>query len=48
MRLSRSTGGVDLVEIEESPTLMYNLTIAEVHTFVVGQGEWFVHNASMT
>lgn len=23
---------------------MYNLTVAEVHTFIVGEGEWVVHN----
>ena len=23
---------------------MYNLTVAEVHTFAVGEGDWVVHN----
>ena len=24
---------------------MYNLTVAEAHTFFVGDGQWLVHNA---
>ncbi len=24
---------------------MYNLTVAEAHTFFVGAGQWLVHNA---
>ncbi|MCB0107996.1 MAG: hypothetical protein KDE53_18870, partial [Caldilineaceae bacterium] len=23
---------------------MYNLTVAEAHTFFVGDGQWLVHN----
>jgi hypothetical protein len=27
---------------------MYNLTVAEVHTFIMGEGEWVVHNCDGT
>jgi hypothetical protein len=32
------------IQIEALPQAMYNLTVAEVHTFIVGEGAWVVHN----
>ncbi len=43
----RSAGGagvVDAVESVASPQVMYNLTVAEAHTFFVGDGQWLVYN----
>lgn len=31
--------------IERRPQVMYNLTVAEAHTYFVGDGGWLVHNA---
>ena len=28
----------------QQPQVMYNLTVAEAHTFFVGDGQWLVHN----
>lgn len=47
-RLAAASGTVDpiwQVEIAYRPQLMYNLTVAEAHTYFVGPGEWLVHNA---
>jgi RHS repeat-associated protein len=38
-------GVVQSVELVEQPHWMYNLTVAEAHTFFVGDGQWLVHNA---
>ena len=35
---------IDVV-FETTPALMYNLTVADAHTFFVGSGEWVVHNS---
>jgi hypothetical protein len=37
-------GEVDSVFIEEHTQTIYDLTVEEVHTFAVGDGEWVVHN----
>lgn len=39
-----TTGTVHAVEVVEQPQVMYNLTVAEAHTFFVGDGQWLVHN----
>ena len=33
------------VTSEQRPQVMYNLTVAEAHTFLVGDGKWLAHNA---
>ena len=38
-------GLVESLSFEVQPQSMYNLTVAEAHTFFVGQGVWLVHNA---
>ena len=43
----RSTGGkgtIEAVVTVAQPQVMYNLTVAEAHTFFVGDGQWLVHN----
>lgn len=35
---------LDVTVIRE-PQVMYNLTVAQAHTYYVGTGEWLVHNA---
>ena len=37
-------GVVQAVEMVQQPQVMYNLTVAEAHTFFVGDGQWLVHN----
>jgi len=37
-------GMVQKVEVVEQLQMMYNLTVAQAHTFVVGDGQWLVHN----
>jgi hypothetical protein len=39
------TGRVTQVSIAFAPQRMYNLTVAQAHTFFVGSGQWLVHNA---
>jgi hypothetical protein len=41
-------GEVESIFIEERTQTMYDLTVEQVHTFTVGEGEWVVHNACMT
>ncbi len=46
-KIQTAEGGYGVVETIETLSLvqpMYNLTVDEVHTFFVGQGEWLVHN----
>lgn len=43
-RANGTYGRVDNVRIERRTQRMYNLTIADAHTFFVGEGEWLVHN----
>ena len=38
-------GVVEAIEFVETPQVMYNMTVADAHTYVVGDGEWLVHNA---
>jgi hypothetical protein len=38
-------GRVQAVEFVVRPAMMYNLTVAEAHTYFVGVGRWLVHNA---
>ena len=45
-RLDGSTGDVEAITIEERPQVMYNLTVADAHTFFVGEQQWLVHNCS--
>jgi hypothetical protein len=37
---------VEQVTTSQTPTLMYNLTVAGAHNFFVGDEKWLVHNAS--
>ena len=45
VRSASGEGEVEAVESVASPQVMYNLTVAEAHTFFVGDGQWLVHNA---
>ena len=38
-------GAVRQAETTYQAQVMYNLTVAEAHTYFVGSGEWLVHNA---
>ena len=38
-------GVVDMVTFVTVHQQMYNLTVADAHTYVVGDGEWVVHNS---
>ncbi|MEZ4658330.1 MAG: polymorphic toxin-type HINT domain-containing protein [Caldilineaceae bacterium] len=38
-------GVVDAVEFVTAPQLMYNMTVADAHTYAVGDGQWVVHNS---
>jgi hypothetical protein len=40
-----SYGVVQGIEMVQQPQVMYNLTVAEAHTFFVGDGQWLVHNS---
>ncbi len=37
-------GTVEAVAFVSQPQVMYNLTVAEAHTYFVGVGRWLVHN----
>jgi RHS repeat-associated protein len=39
-------GAVEGARLDPTPRLMYNLTVAEAHTFFVGEEGWLVHNAT--
>ncbi|MEZ4868012.1 MAG: polymorphic toxin-type HINT domain-containing protein [Caldilineaceae bacterium] len=43
-RANGQTGVVQAVQVVQEPQMMYNLTVAEVHTFFVGEQGWLVHN----
>jgi len=43
-RADGMTGTIQTIQVVQQPQAMYNLTVAEAHTFFVGQGEWLVHN----
>ena len=38
-------GVVQAVEFVATPQVMYNMTVADAHTYTVGDDEWVVHNA---
>jgi RHS repeat-associated protein len=40
-----TTGAVQSIAIVAREQRMYNLTVAEAHTFFVGEQQWLVHNA---
>lgn len=40
-----TTGVVQSVVFEATEQVMYNMTVADTHTFFVGDGKWLVHNA---
>ncbi len=42
---SSAVGHVYSALTEHRPQVMYNLTVADAHTYFVGAGEWLVHNA---
>jgi RHS repeat-associated protein len=47
MRLMRADGSVGVVtswKALKATSVMYNLEVAQDHTFVVGDGQWVVHN----
>ncbi|MEZ4736341.1 MAG: polymorphic toxin-type HINT domain-containing protein [Caldilineaceae bacterium] len=37
-------GTVQAMQVVQQPQVMYNLTVADAHTFFVGDGQWLVHN----
>ena len=41
-----TSGVVQSVAVAPVPQRMYNLTVAEAHTFFVGDGQWLVHNCN--
>jgi hypothetical protein len=48
-RVRRANGFYGLVQavvVETEPQVMYNLTVAEAHTFFVGAQHWLVHNTN--
>jgi hypothetical protein len=38
-------GVVQSVLLVQQPQMMYNLSVAQAHTFFVGDGQWLVHNS---
>jgi hypothetical protein len=38
-------GTVETIQFAATPQVMYNMTVADAHTYTVGDGEWVVHNA---
>jgi hypothetical protein len=40
-------GTVNFVQTLAKPATMYNLTVAQAHTYYVGSGQWLVHNARL-
>jgi hypothetical protein len=45
--LDGSNGTVEAIVVEARTEIMYDLTVEEVHTFAVGQGEWMAHNQDL-
>jgi len=43
-KLDGSFGTVQGFSTEIRPVIMWDLTVSDVHTFAVGEGEWVVHN----
>jgi hypothetical protein len=46
LRLDGTSGVVQSVLLVQQPERMYNLSVAEAHTFFVGDGAWLVHNCA--
>ena len=44
-RANGGSGALEAVDVVAVPQTMYNLTVAEAHTYFVGAGGWLVHNA---
>ncbi len=44
-RADGEDGTVKAVEFAATPQVMYNMTVADAHTYTVGDGEWVVHNS---
>ena len=47
-RIRTANGGYGVVEavvVVSQPQLMYNLSVDEAHTYLVGAGRWLVHNS---
>jgi hypothetical protein len=44
--LAGGSGTVEAVETRTSAAVRYDLTVADVHTFFVGTGGWWVHNCA--
>jgi hypothetical protein len=42
---SGTLGQLVEIQVGTEPELMYNLTVAQAHTYYVGNGQWLVHNA---
>ena len=40
-----SYGIIQAIRLVVRPAVMYNLTVADAHTFFVGKAGWLVHNA---
>ena len=47
-RATGEAGIVQSVTVTKRPQVMYNLTVADAHTFFVGNGQWLVHNECLT
>lgn len=43
-RANGSISTVQTITVTERSQVMYNLTVADAHTFFVGSGQWLVHN----
>ena len=43
-RADGTVGTVEAIGFLSAPQVMYNLTVAEAHTYFVGVGRWLVHN----
>ncbi len=40
-------GSVEAITVTDAPQRMYNLTVADAHTYFVGDGQWLVHNCRL-
>jgi hypothetical protein len=47
-QIDGTSGQLYAIEIEERPQVMYDLTVAETHTYSVGDKQWLVHNCLWT
>ena len=44
LRANGQVGTVKRIAVTKQLQVMYNLTVADAHTFFVGDGQWLVHN----